>query len=154
MKKVISLLLVVLLVAAMFVGCQSNVGMKDGTYRATYANAEWGWTEYLEVTVAEGKIASVDFDAVNEEGARKSEDQAYQDNMASGNKENGMPEIGPMQFFAEYEKALVDAQDINKVTAVAGATNAYNSLKTLYGALSKKMATGDTSTAVVDNPQE
>lgn len=59
MKKMLSVLFSFCLSAAMFSGCNNNAdtaSFKDGTYKAVYAQADdHGWTEYLVVTVSDGK---------------------------------------------------------------------------------------------------
>lgn len=139
MKKVIALVLAVLLCAVAFIGCDA-AGMKDGTYRASYAAADdHGWTEYLEITVAGGKITAVDFDALNADGDRKSENQEYIDTMV-----NYGGTTSPDKFYKELEDAMVAKQNAG-FDAVAGATTSSDSMKALYAALVANMEKGDTT---------
>ena len=42
----------------------------------------YGWKDYIEITVEDGEIASLVFDAVNmEDGTLKSEDESYKNQM-------------------------------------------------------------------------
>lgn len=147
MKKVFALAIAVMMAAAMFVGC-GDKGMKDGTYKATFKNASYGWTEYVELTVSGGKITAADFDAVNEAGDRKSENEEYEKSM----RDSGAT-TGPMEFYAEYEQKLLDKQKVDDVDAIATASESLESLKTLVKALEKNMAKGDTTEVVVDNAE-
>lgn len=163
MKRGIGLFVILLVTAAVFSGClvtalvfsdwQGSSVKKDGTYRAKFENAVYDWTEYVELTIADGQITAVDYDAVNAKGEKKSQDAAYDENMKSGNESAGLPAIGPSTFYAEYEQALLQAQDVDGISAVAGATQSYNNFKILVNALSKKIATGDTSEAIVRNAE-
>ena len=151
MKKMIALALAALMSAVLFAGCSnggSSDDWKDGTYRASYKNAHYGWTEYLEVTVKDGKITEADFDGLNEEGTRKSEDEAYEQSMKDGGSD-----VGPMEFYAMYEQKLLDKQNAKDVDAVATATSSGDSLKELFAALEKNMAKGDTKEVIVDNAE-
>lgn len=144
MKKILCLVLALTLVGAMFVGCSSK-GMKDGTYKAEFSDADGhGWTDYVEVTVSGEKITAVDFDSVNAEGAKKSADEAYNAMM----KDAESP-TWPSDFFPKLEQSLIDNQDIEKVDAVAGATDSSNAFKKLVKELSKNMSKGDTTTVKV-----
>ena len=143
MKKVITLVLAVVLFAVALVGC-GEAGLKDGTYRAVQAAAdEHGWTEFLEVTVSGGKITAVDFDALNADGDRKSENQEYIDTMV-----NYGGTTSPDKFYKELEDALIAKQN-GGFDAVAGATVSSDSMRKLYAALAPKMEKGDTTEAVV-----
>lgn len=144
MKKIALFCMAALLAASMLVGCSQSGEMKDGTYRAKFAEPSHDWTEYVEVTVKDGKITNVDFDALNADGDRKSENQEYQEMMTSAGSD-----IGPMDFYADYNQKLLDAQDASKVDAIAGATNSGINLKTLMSALSGNISSGDTTEVIV-----
>lgn len=148
MKRIVMLAAAVLMAAVMMVGCSGSASFKDGTYKATAKNASHGWTDYLEVTVKDGKITAVDYDSLDEAGNRKSESQEYEDQMKGYGSE-----IGPMEFFPEYEQKLLDNQTAD-FDAVAGATTSGNSLKELFDQLRKNMVNGDTTEVIVDNVVE
>lgn len=64
----------------------------DGTYTVRMPEYDQdGWQEYGTVKVADGFIAEVAYDALNENGGKKSQDPSYRDNMAVGNAVNGLP---------------------------------------------------------------
>ena len=145
MKKVFALALAVVMAAAMFVGC-GDKGMKDGTYKASFKNPSHGWTEYVELTVSGGKITDVDFDALNENGDRKSENEEYEQSM-----KDAECTTGPMEFYADYEKQLLEKQKADSIDGIATAPHSGDNLKTLVKALEKNMAKGDTAEVIVDN---
>lgn len=149
MKKTLIAMLSLCLVAMLFVACDNaadTASFKDGTYKAAYAKADdHGWTDYLEVTVADGKITEVDYDSLNADGAKKSENDEYNNAM-----KNAGGKTWPSDFFPKLEKALIEKQNAENVDAVAGATSSSDSMKKLYKALIPNMQKGDTAEVKVD----
>lgn len=147
MKKIIAALLGALMIATAFSGCGAS--MKDGTYKAEYSAYSHGYKEYVELTIKDGKYTDVKFNAVNEAGALKTEDEEYKASME--------PVSGtyPAKFYPELAQKLMDTQDIDKVDKVAGATNSTVSFKELVKALLKdNVKKGDSSTLVVESKEE
>jgi major membrane immunogen (membrane-anchored lipoprotein) len=100
-------------------------GFKDGVYKATQDKADqYGWKGFVEVTIKDGKIATVTFDYDNN-GALKSKDEAYRAQMEPVSK------TYPEKAFAELQASLVAKQDVAAVDAVAGATMSSNDFKAL-----------------------
>ncbi|MDK2788499.1 MAG: hypothetical protein PWP07_1744 [Epulopiscium sp.] len=97
--------------------------LKDGTYTAEGEYDERGWKPVITIEVKDGKIAAVDYDEVNEEGASKQADEDYNKRMKE--KVN----IGPAEAFPQLEAALVEKQDVDAVDAVTGATHGSESFK-------------------------
>lgn len=94
MKRFIAVLLVVLATACLMTGCSS--GMKDGTYKAQFKDYDdHGWKDYVSITVKDGKITDVDYDSMNADGTKKSEDQAYRESMEPVSK------TYPAKFYKE-----------------------------------------------------
>ncbi|MBQ4050913.1 MAG: FMN-binding protein, partial [Oscillospiraceae bacterium] len=126
--------------------CGSSDGYKDGSYRAEAAAADdHGWKDYVVVTVDGGVITAVEFDSVNADGLKKSEDPDYKDTMlAYGGT------TYPAEFFQKLEDSYVAAQKVAEVDAVAGATTSSDALKKLAGELEKSMAKGKKDIVVVD----
>ncbi|MBC8546778.1 FMN-binding protein [Clostridiaceae bacterium NSJ-31] len=142
MKKILAAVLAMVFALALLTACGSS--MKDGTYRAEYSSFDdHGWKDFVEVTVSSGKITAVDYDAVNEEGTRKSEDAAYKESME--------PVSGtyPEKFSSELEQQLVDKQEVKKVDTVAGATNSSDAFKVLATEALKNAKNGKTDAAIV-----
>lgn len=145
MKKLLCLVLGIIMTCTVLVGCTSSKGMKDGTYKAEFDAADdHGWTDYVEITVSGEKITAVDYDAVDAEGKKKNGNEWY---------DNAMKDAGsktwPSDFMPKLEEELVTAQDIDKVDAVAGATDSSNAFKKLVKELAKSMSKGDTATVKV-----
>lgn len=105
----------------------------DGTYRAEASEFSHDWKEYVVITVKDGKLTSVEFDAENKaKDAKKSDDEAYKQTMIDGNKANGKPETYPEKFYKELSDSLMNASgDVDKVETVAGATTSSNSFRAL-----------------------
>lgn len=147
MRKLLTLVLALALTAAMFTGCVSAT-LKDGTYKAQYKEADsHGWNEYVVVTVAEGKISAVEFDALNEEGVKKTDTPEYKDQMLQYGGTTY-----PEEFYPAIAQKLVDTQDIAKVDAYAGATNSTNSFVALVKALDSNMKKGNTDVVEIEQP--
>ncbi len=154
-KQGIAVFFAALLIAMALGGCSGNGSeeLKDGTYRAEMKNESHGYRDYVEITVANGKIDAVVFDAVTSDGKKKSQDEAYKKAMMEGNKNAGVPETYPADYTKKLTQQLVEKQSIDQVDAVAGATTSSNDFKTLVSALMKQIERGKTQTVVVDNPQ-
>lgn len=102
----------------------SETEYKDGTYTAEGdAFDEHGWKPIITVEVKDGKITSVDYDEVNEEGTSKETDEEYNTNM----KEHSG--IGPAEAFPQLEEELVEKQDVDAVDTVTGATSGSDNFK-------------------------
>ncbi len=145
MKKTLFPLLAAACAAALFSGCQSSATYKDGTYKAQYQDADdHGWTEYVTITVSGGKFTAVDFDALNEDGEKKSQDEDYKAAYTGAGYQTY-----PADYSKKLEDSLLSKQNPDQVDAVAGATNSSRSFKDLVKQLESRMKKGDTSTLVV-----
>ena len=85
----------------------------------------------------------MDFDYLNKDNKRKSEDAEYTKAMK--------PKSGtsPDEFCPKLEKDLVEKQDVDKVDAITGATNSVTNFKTLSKTALENAKKGDTKEAVV-----
>ena len=147
MKKTLALLLVAVMALGLFAGCGGDKGAyKDGPYTAEYKEYDKrGWKEKVTVTVKDGKVATVDFDAFNkDDNHRKSEDQSYIDTMKP------ISGIAPDTFYKEIEDQYVQVQKAADVKAVTGATNSTKNFQDLMTELEKSMAEGKTDAVIVD----
>ena len=148
MKKLIKLLAVVVCVFA-FTACSeaSFTNLQDGTYRAEYKNFDvYGWKDYIEITVENGEISGLVFDAVNmEDGSLKSEDESYKSQME--------PIVGtyPAKYNADLINQFLESGKISAVDVVAGATQSTGSFKTLLTNIVPSIKAGDTATVLVDD---
>lgn len=142
MRKSMIALFIVAAALLLFVGCGQEEAV---TYRAEYSALDsHGWKPYVEVAVTEGgKITEVDFDYVNKAGARKSEDDGYNQRMLQITGTTN-----PEQFTVALEKALVEKQSA-PVDVIAGATHSTENFNALAQAALAKAKAGDTTTAVL-----
>jgi len=128
-RRVISLLAVAALATTIFVGCGSKdakeAGLKDGTYKATGDKDDKGNTASIEIEIKDGKIATVKYDEVSEDGTSKLDNEEYNTNMKAKSGTN------PIEAFPTLEKALVEKQDAASVDVVTGATHTSETFKTL-----------------------
>lgn len=129
-KRVISLLAVAALATTVFVGCGSkeeakDAGLKDGSYKASSEKDDKGYTASIEIEVKDGKIATVKYDEVGEDGTSKLNNEAYNTKMKEVSGTN------PTEAFPVLEEALVEKQDVAAVDAVTGATSTSDKFKTL-----------------------
>lgn len=142
-----SKLAVCLALAALLVGC----GLKDGVYTARLASFDsLGYQDYLTVTVTDGAVQTAEYDALNAQGQKKSEDDAYAALM--------QPVTGatPAAVSAHYAELLAGAKSYGKVQvdAVSGATVSSRAFAALWKALEKPMKKGQPEPVTVQNPPE
>ena len=129
-RRVISLLAVAALATTVFVGCGNKeeakeAGLKDGTYKATSEKDDKGYASSIEIEVKDGKIATVKYDEVGEDGTSKLNNEAYNTKMKEVSGTN------PVEAFPILEEALVEKQDVAAVDAVTGATSTSDKFKSL-----------------------
>ncbi|GAB6169185.1 FMN-binding protein [Clostridium carnis] len=127
-RKVLGLVAVAALAATVFVGCgkkEDAAKYKDGKYEATSAADERGYKGTIAIEVKDGKISTVKYDEVKEDGTAKSTDKEYNKLMKEKVKAN------PEEAFPALEKALVDKQDPSTVDAVTNATKSSDAFKDL-----------------------
>ncbi|EMT39885.1 Major membrane immunogen, membrane-anchored lipoprotein [Thermoanaerobacter thermohydrosulfuricus WC1] len=129
MKRILVLMLVVVFALFVLSGCSSKTasgGYKDGTYKAEQPNFDsHGWKGQIEITVKDGKIASVTYNEVNKDGQFKRNDQQYAEKMKE--KTN----ITPKEADEKLEQQLIEKQDPAKVDTVTGATETSKTFKEL-----------------------
>lgn len=136
-----------LAIALVFTGCGSKnnpTTYKDGTYTAEFDQYDGdGYKTQLIVTVQDGEVSKMVFDAINANGELKSQDQKMNEQMQQVQGTN------PTQYAQDLINQFMAQNDIDKVDDVAGATVASQSFKTLFKALEKNMASGDETTVIV-----
>ena len=148
MKKFIKILAVLVCVFAL-TACSEETftNLQDGTYRAEYKNFDvYGWKDYIEITVEDGEISELVFDAVNmEDGTLKSEDESYKNQME--------PIVGtyPAKYNADLINQFLESGKISAVDVVAGATQSKGSFKTLLTNIVANIKAGDTTVVLVDD---
>jgi len=137
MKKLFSLGLIMLLTIALLTACggasndskdkgAGNVTYKDGTYTAEEPEFDdHGWKAQIEIKVEGGKITEVNFDEVNQEGKKKSEDTEYIERFKQ------QKNVDIVDAYDTLEKGLVEKQDPDAVDTYTGATGATEKFKAL-----------------------
>lgn len=129
MRRILTLVLVGLFLLFAISGCSSKTATgtyKDGTYKAEQPNFdEHGWKGQIEITVKDGKIASVTYNEVNKDGQLKRDDQQYAENMKA---KTG---VTPKEAYEKLEQQLIEKQDPDKVDTVTGATHTSQTFKEL-----------------------
>ncbi|MDI6619431.1 MAG: FMN-binding protein [Clostridiales bacterium] len=157
MKKAMSVVLTLIMVAFIATGCgktktqqsDSTSGggtgaYQDGKYKASFDFIDGhGWKPFLEVEVKDKKVVKVNFDYVNPDGQLKTKDEAYNKAMKAQNGTN------PAEYSPKLDASLVKAQNGEGVQAVSGATSSSNNFKALATALLAKAAKGDTSETIL-----
>ncbi|WP_167848994.1 FMN-binding protein [Geotoga petraea] len=106
----------------------------DGTYRAEATEPIHGWTDFLEITVKNGKITKVVADAFNADGGLKTKDPNYAKNMG----------MDPAKFFATLADRLVKADRPADVDTVTGATSSSDAVRFLAHAIKYRGVPGET----------
>lgn len=133
MKKLISLGLIIVLVLSFAVGCTKSATYADGNYTAESEPDDHGYKGVINISVKGGKIETVDYDELNAEGARKSEDTNYAESM------RGVSGVAPSEAYDQLEQSLITKQNPDDIDAVTGATGTSDTFKRLAKeALSKK----------------
>jgi major membrane immunogen (membrane-anchored lipoprotein) len=123
---------------------------EDGKYKVEADKFDdHGWKPFVELEIKDHKIATVNFDYINEAGKLKSEDAEYKANMEP------VAKTYPGKYLPELEKALVDKQLIGDVEAVSGATHSSDNFKALVEyALDDLAEVGKTGTASMSMTEE
>lgn len=152
MKRTLGLILIMLLMFSLPACGSKDEGLpeetksayKDGAYHAIYDRMDVrNWKAFVDVTVKDGKITTVNYDYVNDAGDLRTNQQAYTDGFKAVNG------YTPREGFDTLGDRLISAQNIEKVDTVTGATHSSRNFKALSKAVLEKAKEGDTSDTVV-----
>ena len=154
MKKTLAIVLVAVLALGL-VACGGTASstvtssvatseFKDGTYTAEASEANYGWTDTLTVTYKDGVVTEAKYDAVDADGALKSEATA----------ESYPMDPHPTVWIPEINANILKAGNAADIEAVAGATNSSNNAKVLMDAVEEAAKAGNTETVKVEMPAE
>lgn len=151
MKRLFALLLGLVTGVFLLAGCGASSGgdtYQDGTYTARFKEASPNeYIDFLEVTVADGAITSMRYDAYHKDDSTRlrSADEVYERDME---KVSG---TYPRRYQADLVNQYLEKGSIGEVTEIAGATWSSRSFKALFTALEPSLYSGDTETVLVDN---
>ncbi|MEX0982370.1 MAG: hypothetical protein WD577_14920 [Bacteroidales bacterium] len=125
----------------------------DGNYSATYNELDGhGWNAFVEFTLTEDVISDVDFDYLDADGNRKSEDSAYNANML---KIKGI--TNPETYCPAIEAAIANTEivpDYVFIDAVTGATGSSENANILMEAALEAAVEGQPTNVVIPQPVE
>lgn len=117
MKKSGMILILLALVISLGACGGGKKEYKDGTYQGEAMNEEQGGGTKVTLTIEEGKITECQMVATDKEGNPK--DENYGKESGGANFEKAQLAVIGMK---QYPELLIEAQDIEGVDAVAGAT--------------------------------
>lgn len=146
MRRAGAILIASLTFLLLFVACAKEQYYQDGVYRAEFADFDnRGYKDYLQVTVKDNVVTHIDFNAVDKDGALKTDDEQYAENMEK------VQDTYPEKYIADLINQYMETQKISEVDALAGATYSSDVFTALFTELEKKMFSGDTEIAIVEN---
>lgn len=144
MKKTLCMILCAAFLLGTLAACGAKTKLVDGEYTASFEKFDgYGWKEFVTVTVKDAKVQTVKFDAKNELDELKSASAPYKESMEAITK------TYPEKFYTQLQEQYIEKQDIQKLDAIAGATNSSTAFKTLLEALQPNMQEGKTQEVVV-----
>ncbi len=133
--------------ALLFGGCgagQEQGGMQDGSYTAQMPEYSHGWKEYITITVKNGEIIAVEYNAENQSGFVKSWDNAYMNNMKS------ITGTYPNEYTRYYASQLAGKNGMAEIDALSGATSSYGNFRKLAEAVVEQAVKGDSAIVLVE----
>ncbi len=149
MKRVICLLMTGLMTALSLAACGGPATYQDGTYAAEFREYDsYGYKDFLRVTVKDGAVTEVVYNAHDANGALKTDDADYASRMAS------VQDTNPERYTADLQNQLLQAQSIEDVAVIAGATWSSECFSVLFTALEESMYGGSSGLVLVDNVPE
>ncbi len=126
MKKRLTFVLLLTIILIITVGCSGGkASFKDGHYDAKSEEDDNGYSSTIDIVVKDGKIDSVVYDELDENGGKKSEDEDYASLMKD------VSGTTPAEAYEQLENALVKTQNPDKIDAVSGATGSSETFKKL-----------------------
>ena len=114
---VAAVILIVIAAAAVFVVKGTSRGYRDGVYEGEYRNEDGGGGTKVVLKIENNAIVDCQMTATDAEGHVKDEDYGKNDSEANYR----LCQIS-VEGMRQYPGKLLEAQDIDKVDAVSGAT--------------------------------
>ena len=143
MKRTLTVLFCLLLMASMLTACGGGTELQDGYYTAQASEFSHGWKEYITILVKGGEIISVEYNAENASGFIKSWDNAYMQTMLHSNG------TYPNEYTRYYASQLLEGQGEGNIDAISGATSSHESFQKLAQAVLEQARKGDSSVVIV-----
>ncbi len=143
MKRILTVLFCLLLMASMMTACGGGTELQDGYYTAQAGEFSHGWKEYITILVKGGEIISVEYNAENASGFIKSWDNAYMQTMLHSNG------TYPNEYTRYYANQLLEGQGEGNIDAISGATSSHESFQKLAQAVLEQARKGDSSVVIV-----
>ncbi|MFY9592916.1 MAG: hypothetical protein WAQ88_01165 [Caldicoprobacterales bacterium] len=121
MRKLFSILLMLVLVVTIFAGCGGDkkgddaAALKDGTYTAEEADFDEksGWKDNVTIEVKDGKIAKVDWNSTHKDGGKDKKTSSKDGDYAMVAKGNAIAEWHEQA--EKVEEFLIEKQDVNAI---------------------------------------
>lgn len=117
---------------------------QDGEYRAEAKEFSNDYKEYVVVTVADGKISDVEYNAFNADNELKTDNAGYKETME---EKNG---TYPEKYMTELADSLKETQNPADVEVVTGATHSSENFKILAQTALDAAKEGNTDVQIVD----
>ncbi len=130
------------------ISINNGAELQDGKYNLEEQNYSHGYRAVFAMEVKDGKIVTSDYNYVNEDGQKKTDDADYEKNMKA---KSG---TGPQEYIPALNKSLVDKQSPAEVDTVSGATSSSNQFRIYAAQLENAAQNGDTDTIKVYNKVE
>ncbi len=144
MKRIITMILSLLLLASLLTSCGDQAGLQDGYYTAQVSEFSHGWKEFITILVKGGSIVSVEYNAENASGFIKSWDNAYMQTMLHANG------TYPNEYTRHYAGQLLEGQGKGGIDAISGASSSHGTFQALAQAVLEQARKGDSGIAIVE----
>ena len=143
-KRVLSLVAATMISVSVLAGCGSDSKLKDGKYDVeSKAADERGYKSNFSMEVKDGKIVTVNYDEVKEDGTGKKSDADYNAQMKE------IMNTNPQEAFKTLEDAVVEKQSA-EVDAVTNATSSSNSFKKFADKAIENAQAGNTEKSIIE----
>ena len=139
MKRIFSIILILLLMTSLLTACKNQTELQDGYYTAQVSEFSHGWKEYITIMVKGGSIVSVEYNAENPSGFIKSWDNAYMQTMLHSDG------TYPNEYMRFYASQLLEDGQADGIDALTGATSSHSSFQKLAEAVLEQARKGDSS---------
>ncbi|MFV0412880.1 MAG: FMN-binding protein [Oscillospiraceae bacterium] len=127
-KKVIANVFIVVLILQLLAGCKSspnNATYQDGTYTGKSSEDDQGAYGEVTITIKGTEITSCEYVTWQKDGTIKDENYGKINGEISNQDYYDKAQLA-VEAMAQYAQSLVEAQKLENVDAISGATIAFN----------------------------